>query len=197
MTLINATTIDRVKALAKITDTDDDAELTAIVAGVSQRFEGFLGQQLMEEERTVEYHVQPRANVVPLNAAPVVSISSVKNSTDWDWASTTALDTDQYHVDATNGLLYFNFDLTPGAKALQVTFTAGFGTDTADLISNYPAIALAADLQAVSVWRRRQSPHGTSRKMGGNSVEFEAAVKLLPEVVEALSPFRVISFGLS
>jgi len=196
MTLIHATTIARVKTLAGITNADKDTELTAILASVSQRFEGFMGQRLAQESRTVEFSVQPRANAIFLRAFPVQSITSVKNDQRWDWASATAIDTDLYHLDGDSGTLYIDYDLQSGAKALQVVFVAGFGTDTADLILNYPAIAQAADLQVLDIYRRRNSPAGSSKSLGGNRTEFEGPIKMLPEVRETLAPFRVISFGL-
>lgn len=195
MTLLDATTKARVKTLLNITNTEHDDLLDLMVTAVSKRIENFIDRPLMLEARTEEYHVQPRAGTLFLRAAPVSSIATVISDSLWDFANGTTVSSDLYHVDSESGRLYMQFDLQPGHNAVQVVYTAGFATSTANLITDYPDIAMAADLQVVSQFRRRQAPQGSKRTSRGGSVEQESPLQFIPEVVETLAPYRRISFG--
>jgi len=198
MTLLDATTKERVKTLLGIdaTNIEYDDDIDVMITAVSQRFESYMDRPLYQEARTEEYNARPRMNLVPLRSAPVASIASVKNSTTWDWANTTAIDSELYHVDTSTGLLYLNYDMSAGPNALQIVYTAGFATTTSALITSYPQIAMAADLQVVAMWRRKDSPQGKSRSVAGSSIEHEGPIKLIPEAIEALSAFRRVGFGI-
>ena len=196
MTLLDATTLARVKTLLDITDTAHDALLSLMVTSVSKRIEAYIDRPLMLEARTEEYHAAPRTNVLFLKAAPVASITSVINDSLWNFAAGTTVDSDLYHVDVESGRLYLQFDLASHRNAVQVIYTAGFAANTTDLIANYPDIAMAADCQVVAQWRRKNNPQGSKRTTRGGSTEFEAPLQLIPEVIETLSPYRRISFGI-
>ena len=79
---------------------------------------------------------------------------------------------------------------------MQVVYTAGFAETTDGLIINYPDIAMAADLQVVAMWRRRDSPQGNSISVGGqSSISYEKPLNLVPDVIEALTPYRRLRFA--
>lgn len=197
MALVEATTVARVKALLDIGSSVHDTVIAALIASVSQRFEGFMGRLISAEARTEE-HDWPdnRRETLFLRAYPVTAIASIKNDPAWDFAAADALDATSYHLVADTGEVHMRYPLLPGPKAVQVVYTGGLAANTAALIAAYPAIAFAADLQCAAVWRRRSSPQGSTAVVPlQGSLSQEAPLELIPEVVEALSPFRRLRFG--
>jgi hypothetical protein len=63
------------------------------------------------------------------------------------------------------------------------------------LISAYPSIAYACEEQVIAMWRRRDEPMGKSTRIGDYAREVEGVLKFLPDVVEALTPYRRMRFG--
>jgi len=201
MAIIELTTATRVKTALAIdpTDTAQDTWIAAAIQSVSQRLELHMDRPVELVERTEEYDVHDgRQATVFLRAYPITSVASIKNDQRWDWASTVALTADEdYHVDSANGQVHLNFQPAAGAKALQVVYTGGLAANTADLITNYPLIAQAADLQIAAMFRRRSAPQGAAvaGKQGG-SITHEAPLKLIPDVREALASLQRLRFGI-
>lgn len=201
---MDATTIARVKALLDITSSSHDTVLTAMVSAVSRRIEHFLDRKLIQEARTQYYNVRPRQNRLFLREYPVTAIASVTVALDWDYASGTALDSSDYHVTDDTGILHFNYDLITNylgsnyayaPDAVRVVYTGGFATSTSNLISSHPDIAMAADIQTVALWRRRDTPQGNSISVGGGSISYERPLAFVPDVTEALAPYRRLRFA--
>jgi hypothetical protein len=204
---MDATTKERIKDLLEITSTTHDTVLDRLIAVVSQRIESFLDRPLQSVERTEYYDLKPRQRVIFLRAYPLASqgsISSVKFATDWDYATVAAEDADDFQVDLDNGSLHLNrYPITnylgdnaaTAPLAVQVVYTGGFAADTASLISAYPSIAYACEEQVIAMWRRRDEPMGKSTRIGDYAREVEGVLKFLPDVVEALTPYRRMRFG--
>ena len=201
---MNATTIDRVKALLDISSSTYDAVLTTMVAAATRRIENYIDRPLEAKERTETYPIKPRQDVLFLRAYPVTAVSSIKLALDWDYASETPIEADDYKFDAEMGMVNFLFypitnwkgnNMAAAPNVMQVVYTAGFAADTAALISAYGDIAYAADVQTVAMWRRRDSPQGASMNVGGASINYEKPLALVPDVIEALTPYRRLRFA--
>ncbi len=201
---MDATTIARVKALLDITSSTYDAVLTTMVAAASRRIENYIDRPLLETARTETYSIKPRQDVLFLRAYPVASVASIKLALDWDYAAATAIDTNDFNVDAETGMVRFLFfpinnwkgnNLAAAPNVMQVVYTAGLATNTANLITNHPDIAYAADVQTVAMWRRRDSPQGASLSVGGSSLSYEDALGLTKETVQTLAPYRRLRFA--
>ena len=205
---MDATTTTRVKALLDITSSTHDAVLGTLIDTVSQRIENFIDRPLERVARTEEYDIKPRQRVLFLRAYPMAngqaSIASIKIALDWDFAAATAVTSTDYHLDVTTGAVHFNFypitqylgnNMATAPNAVEVVYTAGFETSTADLITNYPAIAYAAETQVIAMWRRRDEPMVKTTKIGDYGSTVEGPVKFLPDVIEALIPYRRQRFG--
>lgn len=201
---MDATTVARVKALLDITGSSQDTVLGSMISAVSKRIEAYLDRPLELTSRTETYSIKPRQNKLYLRAYPVTSISSVKIALDWNFGAVTATSSNDYHVIADNGTLHFTFfpvrnwlddNYATAPDVIQVVYTAGFAADTATLISEYPDIAMAADLQTVAMWRRRDTPQGNSINVGNSSIQYEKPLNLVPDVIEALSPYRRLRFA--
>lgn len=200
---MDATTTARVKALLDITSSTHDAVLSSMIAAVSRRIENYIDRPLELTSRTETYPMLPRQSVLFLRAYPVSSVASIKVSAGWDFDAASAVAAADYYVDSESGMVNFNhFPVLPGVliegaaqNAVQVVYTAGFAADVATLISDFPDIAYAADCQVVAAWRRRDSPQGSSYSVGNSSMNYEVPLKMVPDVAEALSPYRRLRFA--
>lgn len=200
MAIIELTTSARVKVVLGIdaSDTTEDTWIASAIQSVSQRIQLYIDRPIETTSRTEEYDVHSgRQSTIFLRAYPVTSITSIKNSQLWDFASATAMtEDDDFHVDEENGAVHFAVELAEGPKALQVVYTGGLAADTAAVIANHPVLAQAADLQVAAMFRRRSTPQGQSisGKEGG-SITFEAPLMLAREVSDSLFPYRRYRFG--
>lgn len=204
---MDATTKERVKDLLEITSTTHDTVLDRLIAVVSQRIEDFIDRPLQTTARTEEYDIRPRQRVVFLRAYPLTAqgdISSIKVALDWDFAAASAVASTDYHVDLNTGAIHFTFypitqylgsTVATAHNIVQVVYTAGFATSTANLITAYPAIASACETQVIAMWRRRDEPMTKTMKVNEYASTNEGPVQFLPDVVEALTPYRRMRFG--
>jgi hypothetical protein len=204
---MNATTKDRIKSLLEITSTTHDTVLDQLIAVVSQRIENFIDRPLKQQARTEEYDIRPRQRVIFLRAYPIPaqnSISSIKIDVAWNFSSAAAESSSDYHTDLETGAVHFNhYPITsylgnntltaPGA--VQVVYTGGFAETTDGIIINYPAIASACETQVIAMWRRRDEPMTKSTKINDYGSAVEGPVQFLPDVIEALIPYRRQRFG--
>lgn len=201
---MDATTIARVKALLDITSSTHDAVLTTMVSAVSKRLEHFLDRKFLHESRTEYYNVRPRQNRLFLREYPVTAVTSVHLATDWEYGTATAIDSSDYHCTGDSGTLHFNHDLITNylssnyayaPDAVKVVYSGGFSATTSALITAYPDIAMAADIQTVAMYRRRDTPQGNNIRVGGGSISYEKPLALVPDVIETLTPYRRLRFA--
>lgn len=207
---MDATTKERIKDLLEITSTTHDTVLDRLIAVVSQRIEDFIGRPLEATARTEEYSLKPRQNVIFLRAYPLTAqsdVSTVKIAFDWDYSAATAVTSTDYHVDLDTGMLHLNYypstnylgnNLATAPNAAQIVYTGGFATTaggTTDIIANYPSIAYACEEQVIAMWRRRDEPTVSQTKINDYSSTVEGPLRLLPDVVETLIPYRRMRFG--
>ena len=204
---MDATTTTRVKALLDITSSTHDTVLGTLIATVSQRIESFIDRPLETTARTEEYDIRPRQRVLFLRAYPLTAqgdIANIKIALDWDFAAATAVTSTDYHVDLNTGAIHFNFypitqylgnTMATAPNAIQVVYTGGFGATVSDIIDDYPAIASACETQVIAMWRRRDEPMQKTVKIGDYASTKEGPVHFLPDVIEALIPYRRMRFG--
>ena len=204
---MDATTKARVKALLEITGTSQDAVIDSLIKVVSQRIEDFIDRPLHAVARTEEYSIKPRQTVMFLRAYPLTAqsdIASIKIALNWDFAAATAVTSTDYHADLSTGMVNFNFipitnyfgnNMAVAPNVIQVVYTGGVATTTDNVIANYPAIASACDEQVIAMWRRRDQPMQKATKIGEYAATVEGPLQFLPDVVEALMPYRRQRFG--
>lgn len=206
---MDATTTAKVKELLDVDsgDTTHDAVLGRLIAAVSQRIETFIDRSLLSEARTEEYDLRPRQRVLFLRNYPLTAqtdISTIKIATNWDFPSVSAVSSSDYHADYDTGAVHFNFypiqsylgnNMATAPGAVQVVYTGGFAGTTDGIIVNYPAIAEACATQVVAMWRRRDQPHVKTTDIGDYASTVEGPLTFLPDVREALIPYRRMRFG--
>ena len=204
---MDAITKERVKDLLQIAGSSQNDVLDRLIASVSQRMEDFIDRPFHQTARTEEYSIKPRQNTLFLRAYPLTAqnqVTSVKISGDWDFASATAVDSGDYHVDLDSGMLHFNYypisnylgnNMATAPNVVQVVYTGGLATSTANLISNYPAIAAACEMQVIAMWRRRDQPMMDTVKIDEYTSTVTGPLEFLPDVRQALMPYRRMRFG--
>ncbi|MEM3452071.1 MAG: hypothetical protein QW835_00395 [Candidatus Hadarchaeum sp.] len=124
---VNLTTLDKVKALLELTQTDWDNLLEEIITSVSGRVAAYCNRDFEQKER-VEYHDGGR-QCLCLRGLPVVAITSIYGSDARQWDDETLIPADHYQLFA-GGMVAYRFGKWPyGPKALKVTYTGGYAPD--------------------------------------------------------------------
>jgi hypothetical protein len=196
MTLLSLCELASVKQRLNIDDTSRDTILGELIVSVSRSIEQWCNRDFYLEERTQEYSTASSTGPITLRAYPVASISSVKNTTSWDWANATALESDAYRASSDSGVLYFKGAIARGPLSLQVVYTGGLATSAADVASTYPDLAAAAEMQVVEEFQRRDSQGAVTYTLSeGGGAGQQQALKLLPSVREKLAPYKRRTLG--
>ena len=193
-----ATTKARVKiALRMESDyTDEDDRLDQLIAAASAQVENFLCRSL-EATTFTEYHTVESSNQLSLflREPPVTSVTSLEyDSTGQFSGSESSYDSDEYILDGTTGELRWLAQPPVGFRAWKIVYAGGLAADTATLITSYPAIAQAADLQVAALYHRSADPQTEQRSLGGAVVRHSEPMGLCMAAREACAPHRLIRF---
>ena len=203
MAVLELTTATRVKAYAegfggKSWGTTADALLAQVIPDVSRRVEQYLCRHMKSEARTEYVTLQSGQRLVSLKGFPVAASPAavLKNDSLRTFGSDTVVTATNYFLDLVLGVVEFDgWVPVPGPGVLQVVYTGGMAADTASFVAAYPDIAGAADRQVLYVVQRRLNPGGTLQQAGGASATYEGPLKLLPDVEQALAPYRRVRHG--
>lgn len=209
MTLLSLTTRERVRRMTgdkdpTIADANKDTLIDQGILAVSQSFEDYLAIPMFQEARTEEYSVSgPWRDRILLRSwfgskMPTPTITSVKVRTSWetDWADVTALDSTEYTLSSDpTGYLLYRGTFHAGTDTVQVVYTSGFATSTANLIANFPQIAELADRQVVHEYLRRREGDKGSIDIQGAGQMYQEPLRLLDIVKQGLAPYRKITVG--
>lgn len=196
---MDLTTVARVKTFLSITTSGTDALLGMLVTATSRTVENYLNRHAEKAARTEQYDLIPGQQVIFLKGYPVAASPAavLKNDTDRGFGSgITAIDTGDYYVDLTQGVIMVDqVGLTSGAGVLQVVYTGGLASSASGVVSAFPEIALATDIQAAWLFKRKEVL-GTSGVSGdGGSISFDAMTALIANAKEMLRPYRRILVG--
>lgn len=195
---MNLTTTARVKSLLSNTASSSDAIINMIVSGVSVTIGNYLNRHAEKVARTEYYDVEPFQQMLQLRGFPVASspVAALTNDVNREFTGVTAIDAGDYYLNLARGSVEFDqVALVPGPGVMKVVYTGGLASSTSALITAYPEIALAADLQAAWLYKRRDVL-GTSGISGeGGSISFDNMVGLIPTVKEMLRPYRLLNVG--
>lgn len=186
--VVNATTLAKVKELLGDAGTANDALLLSIIDSVSREFEGYVGYELEQKQRTEDYDLGLNDEIIFLRNVPVVSVAEVKVwPSNWDFASATALTADRDYRLGPDGQLFLNIRVRAGFQKARVTYTAGLGATDAAVIAAAPDLALAATIQVAEEWRRRRDPSTISVPTPKGAKQLASPHRLLERARELLS----------
>jgi hypothetical protein len=195
-------TLAEFKARYGVSDTRDDAMITAIIEEVSAEIAAAAGRVwggtpcLERAELTQVFRLSGDGfrKRLWLAAAPITSITSVKQSLDQDWDDTDALtELDDYYRADNIGAIDHALAWTPGYW-VRVEYTGGFtpaGSEALDGETAIPNDLRGACLQQAGfVWQRRNKLGLTGESAQGGSVSAYARDELLPGVRDVVARYR-------
>jgi len=173
---MDSTTLARVKLALRIdsTDTDDDTHLSGLIVDASAQVEQFLRQTFLIATHTEQHTVEdPRQLSIFLKAKPTsTTVTSLERDITAQFdGDETAYTADDYILDDDTGELRFRFQPSVGFRAWKVVYSGGLAASTAALITDYPLIARATDLQVAALYHRESDPQTETRSLGGAAVK--------------------------
>lgn len=154
---MDLTTATRVKRRLGITDDDatNDEVIGSLIARVSDECEDLMNRDVESTLRTVQRDSWYGMRSLSLRGYPVTSVTSMHNDIDRLFGSETLIDAADYYVELESGLIHFEFNPFPAKGGLQIVYTGGMATSTANFIAAYPGIADAVDQRVCQLWQRR------------------------------------------
>lgn len=196
---IDLTTTARVKAVLDLTVATKDVLIADMIKSASQAIEEFMARLTKEEARTEQYDVEPGQQKIFLRTFPIKATpaATFKNDTAREFGvGIIAFAADTFYLDLRRGTVEFDrIRLIHGPGTLQVTYTGGMGTDTANFITRFPEIAKACDFQVATQFKRREQLGLSGFSAEGGSVSFEPAGDLIPAVKKAVRKYRRMHGG--
>ena len=201
------TTRARVKTLLGIANADvsQDSLIDQLITSVSERFDAEMRRHSLQTSRVEVYPIKLSRRLVTLKGAPVngaVTFTIKLNDTTDFTTATTLVRNDDYVLEDTAGVVRMVSQGTPftaGSMArpilpyyIQITYTGGLATTTANLIASYADLAQACDLQVAYLHRRRTTPGGNVT-MGDSSTQFTKDYQFLDEVRYTLNRYKRIA----
>lgn len=195
-------TLAALKARLGLTGADHDAVLTAILAGLKDRFETEADRPLIVTPAAVTEYFTGQGEFLQLRRYPVVSITSIKIAYDYDFDSATALvaNTDYRLVnDGKKGVLWRMYSDWPASPpdCIQAIWRGGYAA--AGVTPGTGETALPADLQEAAIqqasywWQQRDKVGLASVGYQGGSVSTYAQAELLRDVRAVLERYRRVS----
>lgn len=146
------TSTSRVKDRIKITTTDFDTLISNLILAVTARIETMCNRSFTLATYTNEIHDGSdlygsfRSILVPKNA-PISVVTSIEyksgTNSNPNWIT---FSSDDYDVDETAGIIYFNTPLPRGKRNIRITYTAGWD---------------GFDVNVSSLWNFQVTPTGT------------------------------------
>lgn len=190
---VDLTTLARVRAIIpqSITDTSADTAISTAITDISARIGRYLGFHLLDATRTDEvYELRKHAKVLRLDAKAISALTSIKESSRIpdgdDWSTVGAMGTSTYVVNKAGGWIRFLTSRPNDPGYLAISYTAGFGTNAAAVIADFPELASACEIQVKYFMERLSSIGGDIQTGDGGGTNFNNAYGLHREVIAIL-----------
>lgn len=185
--VLDVTTLARVKAFMadEIKDTTgSDAVIQQMITALSSIFERKMNR-LIRRQGYIDYpNVREGQKSLYLRAFPITAIADVRYDLQRDFGTDSIVDSGNYDFVDTDGILIMDkIGFESGVKVLKVSYTGGMAATTSAFISDYPDLAMAADV-AVAFWMRRKRKIEASSTSSGAGGSLGLLDPKLPEFVE-------------
>lgn len=174
-----------------ISGATQDTILGALIGSVSAAIEAYCGRYFKLDDYTEVLNRWENQTFVQLHAFPVTAVTSIKTAQDWDFASATAIDTDDYDVDLATGIVRFKHGvLETGPRSLQVVYNGGLEALPASIETNHPVLSTACYLTVNHIFQRKDEVGEVTESIANMAATARKAVKI-PEIVkQILLPYR-------
>lgn len=191
-------TLADIKERLGISSADNDITINTIIAGIEAIFNEYTDRiLLLNATETTEYY-NGGSQWLQLRRYPIVSITSIKEAPDYDFASVDALEANSDYRLVKNGdkgilyRLYTNWYQSP--DAIQVIYKGGFcaaGVTPAAGEFILPAdMREAAIEQACFIFKRRKDLGLAAVGFQGGSISKFSQIELLPNVRQILAHYK-------
>lgn len=134
--MANLVTLADYKEYKKLTKTDDDDNLNALITSISQMIKTYCGHSFIDYysvDKEEIFNVGCNQNSVILNEWPINSITSVQYRSTYDEAYETE-DSSEYYMDMSSDALFKHSGYWPmGFGSLKVTYKGGYSETPEDL----------------------------------------------------------------
>lgn len=202
--LLADSSVARICTLADVKDrlgldkTDYDQVINRIIVGMEAIFDRQTNRELIVTAADVTDYCAGMGTMLQLKRYPIVSLTSIKEALDFDFASATALVANTDYRQLTGGergilyRMYMNWSQVP--DSVQIIYRGGYCP--ADQTPGANEHALPGDLreaaieQASFIFKRRDDIGLSGVGFEGGSISKFSAMKLLPMVEEILKKYR-------
>jgi len=193
MALLELATVDDVSVYPGMDKVgiDDRLWLEKLIRAFSKRAENYCNREFYLEARTQTFSPEGWMEFIQLPAfgASGNSVTTVHEDSERGFGATYLLVATDYYFDWRTGLLSRDVGRwLVGQGVVQVVWTGGFGTSVEDVPDD---LRVAAVMQVVFWWQRRNELGLQSKNLQGGSVSISAPSKLLPEVQDILDQYKV------
>jgi hypothetical protein len=194
-TMLYIKTLQEMKEELGVKDSEDDTLITDLLEGLQARFDDFLERTLLRGVDVAEIF-DGGALSLATRRFPVESVSAIYIDEDQAFGSESVLTADDYRVNYSRGRIVYQLgssEWPDGFQNIKVVYTGGFvATDATATEGQFVmpvAVRRALSIQASFEWRNRRNLGQQSVSGQGVNISL-APAKLLPEVQEALWPFK-------
>lgn len=168
----------------------NEALLTSLITEMSATVERYLGRGVQSSSRTEYHDIDEWQRIVSLSAWPVSVVTSVSWSTDAATWTAYTVGTDYLNpLLRTDGQIHFISAPVCGPQSLRVIYTGGMAASTAALITAYPELATAVDMQVAHEYQRRLD-RGLISSGGITGTGTYSVDMFTPAVQQRLDAFR-------
>lgn len=186
----------RTRVGVESSETGDDDMIRDIIRGISGQFDSYCNRTLLMSGADVTELYDGGGKRIKVARYPIVSVTSIKQSIDYDFANETAMtEDDDFHSNDEEGTLYkIGGKFIRGDEVIQVVYKGGYvgpnGTAAAGETELPDDIREAAILQAVFTLQRRNDVGLTSVSSDGFNISKFSAMDLLPVVKKTLNKYK-------
>lgn len=179
-------TLDNLKTFLGITGSDQDSLLEMLINQVTDYIETRTDRRFKETTYTEEEYDGTGQSELVLKQFPIITFTKLeKNNATDNTDSWEEVDTDDYWIDESEGILTKTTLFNKGKHNYRATYTAGYETIPYDV--QFLAMSIISDING-----RRQNMGVVKETLGDHTIDFERAVQENPVLAKIISNYRKI-----
>ncbi len=156
-------------------------ELQFVLEGVTVSFERYMKRKLDTQEIT-EYYDGPDDFELILKNYPISAIDSIYYDINWEWASNTLIDSDNYTFEPESGIVLYNSGkFFGGRRSIKITYTYGWTIIPEDIRLEGVKLSAIEYLRSVIGDQRIGIVQQTKRSTQVDSKTTTYVVKAMPD----------------
>ena len=132
MSLTTLSGVNAYKGWTTGENTARDTQITAMIDGISARFETYCDRKFNSATYTQYYNGEGGRHLY-LDQYPITSIANIWSDASWVWGSGTLVSGTKYRIVQNGQGVVFYDTITKGEQNIKITYTAGYTAIPADL----------------------------------------------------------------